>query len=379
MARWSLEVLSAHGRDRERWHQHLAKLPPHKKDVFFLPEYAALYEDVYNEPAVFFRYGDERQTAVLVGAKRSIAALPFYKSPVGSVQRPLQDLTSPYGYGGPVVHSQEGSEDKELFPAFREAIHDYCVGEGIVTEFLRLHPLMENHRLFENAPGVYQKNYTVWIDLRLSESDIHEGMSKKHRNGIRRATSEGVEIVQSDLRPEHLREFHRLYTARMGEMGALSLFFFPLEFFERAATDLRGHVSFFLAVWKNKVVSAYMFFHSGPYIHNFLSGSDSAHWDLKANVLTVFRVALWAKSQGRQFYHLGGGHAVQMDSVFNFKSQFSPNRAPYYMYRHVHDPVAYDALCRIKQEFEGGHAGNGTAEGVSKDPLLADYFPAYRR
>jgi hypothetical protein len=379
MARWSLEVLSAHGRDRERWHEHLATLPPHKKDVFFLPEYAALYEDVYNEPALFFRYGDERQTAVLVGAKRSIGTLPFYRSASDAGMGQLHDLTSPYGYGGPVVHSQEGIVDQEFFPAFREAIHDFCLGEGIVTEFLRLHPLMENHKLFGQDPGVYQKNYTVWIDLWLTESEIHDGMSKKHRNGVRRATSEGVEIVHSDLRLEHLREFHRLYTARMEARDAMGVFFFPLEFFERITVDLRDHVSLFLALWKGRTVSAYIVFHSGPYVHHFLSGSDSASWDIKANVLTVFRTALWAKSQGRQFYHLGGGHAVQMDSVFNFKSQFSSNRSPYYMYRHVHDPEAYDSLCRLKQEFEGGHSDNGTADGVSKDPLLADYFPAYRR
>ena len=378
MARRSLEVLSTRGRDRERWRQCLAALPADKGDVFYLPEYSALYEDVYGEPAFMIRYGDDRSGVLMVVAKRGVSDLPFYRSGRGSPLPVYHDLTSPYGYGGPVVYGCDPDEEPELFSSFRSEFHDYCVANGVVTEFLRLHPLMQNHLLFGEDSCLYQKNETVWIDLRDSPSVIYQGMRKNHRRNIRRATDEGVEVAISDLRAEDVKDFYRLYTSRMEELSALPVFFFPIEFFQEAAATLRGHMACFLATWKGKVVSAYLFLRYGPYIHNFLSGSDSEHWDLKANALTVYKAALWAKEQGCQFFHLGGGHAVQTDGVFQFKSQFSTNRAPYYMYRYVHNPEAYQALGQMKREYDRQDALNDADITTSTDPLLTDYFPTYR-
>ncbi len=377
-ANWSLEALSAHGRDREHWHRLLSALPAEQRDVYILPEYVALYEDVYREPTVMLRYGDDRQGVLMVVASRSITGLPFYKSCFASRELAYQDLTSPYGYGGPVVYGCNEGNQAELFSAFREEFHEYCVRNSVVTEFLRLHPLMQTHLPFGNDTGLYQKNYTVWIDLRGNASSIYDGMRKNHRRNVRKATSEGVEVVLSDLRAEHVREFYRLYTSRMQELGALPVFFFPLGFFQEAVATLKGHISCFLAKWKGKVVSAHMFLHSGPYINSFLSGSDSGHRELNANVLTVYQAALYAKERGCRFFHLGSGHAFELDSVLQFKSQFSRNKAPYYMYRHVHDTAAYETLCKMKEEFDREDVPDNPTVDTAQDPLLVDYFPAYR-
>jgi len=377
VSRWTLELLSNEGRDREQWRECVDALPADKQDVYSIPEYSALYESVYHEPSFLFRYGDDLDQVSMVVVKRNLSELPFYPFN-GKLSGPANcDISTPYGYGGPVINSSSKGVEAELFAGFREALHIYCEKNGIVTEFLRLHPLMQNHHLFGEDPGLLQKNSTVWIDLRSSEPEILSGMRKEHRRNIRIASDKGVEIIHSDLRTDHLKEFHRLYTSRMETLDALPIFFLPLEFFKELIATMRDHVDLFLAVWEGKVVSAYMFLHSGPYIHNFLSGSDRDHWDLRANVLTIYRVALWAKSLGRQFFHLGGGHAAELNGVFRFKSQFSSNRSAYYMYRKIHDQKAYDQLDLMKQGHEARKASQGLAE-LRQDPLLAGYFPAYR-
>ena len=377
MARWSLEVLSTKGRDRERWKQYVTALPDDRKDVFFLPEYGALYEDVYQEPAFLFRYGDNQNTVLMVSSKRSIADLPFYRAIPPHSTPAYYDITSPYGYGGPVIHSQDKSKQTELFAAFRNGLHDYCLENGIVTEFQRLNPVMQNHRLFGDDPGLYQKNYIVWMDLRRTESEIFSGMRKDHRRNVGKALRKGVEVVRSDLRPDHVKEFYNIYTSSMERLKALSLFFLPLEFFEDLVTTLQGYVSLFFATWSGKIISAHLVFHCGPYIHNYLSGSDSTHWNLKPDVLITYKVALWAKAHGYKFFDLGGGHAVEMDSVFHFKSGFSSAFAPYYMYRCVHNAEAYAHLCRLKQEYDAQQVQKHWSK-PDKDPLLVDYFPSYR-
>ena len=377
MARWSLEVLSTRSQDRARWRRHLDALPPDKRDVYYLPEYSALYEAVYGEPAFLFRYGDDQDQALMVAAERSVVELPFYQPGNGLSMPVYCDLVTPYGYGGPILHSKDKLGEVELFKSFREAIHQYCLDNGIVAEFLRLHPLMQNHEHFGQDPGLHQKNGTVWIDLRNSEEDIFRGLSKDHRRNVGKASRKGVEIVQSDLGLESVKRFHRLYTGAMERLGALPLYFFPLEFFQQAASTLKGHISCFFATWQGEDISGHLVLHSGPYINNFLSGSDKEYWNLKPDVLITYRIALWAKAQGYQFFHLGGGHAVQQDSVFKFKNGFSANVAPYYMYRCVHDQDTYAALVQMKQGFDEINRADATTAD-ERDPVLEDYFPAYR-
>lgn len=377
MSRWSLELLSNEGRDREQWRECVTAIPVDKQDVYSLPEYAALYEGVYREPSFLLRYGDDWDQVSMVVVKRNLSELPFYPFKSQLTGLANCDISTPYGYGGPVINSSDKSNEIDLFAGFREALHEYCKTNGIVAEFLRLHPLMQNHQLFGEDPGLLEKNATVWIDLRPDEQEIHAGIRKEHRRNIRIAADKGVEIIHSDLRLAHLKEFHRLYTSRMTTLDAMSIFFLPLEFFSELVDTMRNHVDLFLAKWEGKIVSAYMFLRRGPFIHNFLSGSDSDHWDLRSNVLTVYKVALWAKGLGCQFFHLGGGHAVEMDGVFRFKSQFSPNRSAYYMYRKIHDEKAYEQLCLMSQEHKEQNPVPRPTK-ANQDPLLAGYFPAYR-
>jgi hypothetical protein len=370
-------VLSTQGKDRGRWRRYIDALPADKRDVFFLPEYAALWEAETHQPAFLFRFGDDKNEALMVAERRSVATLPFCGSAAGAAGADYYDIASPYGYGGPVVHCQDQNNEPDLFIAFREAIHEYCLKNGIVAEFLRLHPMMQNHQLFGQDPGLHQKNSTVWIDLRQGESEILQSMKRDHRYSVKTATKRGVEAVRSDLRQDHLKEFHRLYSASMDRRQALPLYYFSLDFFQELAGRLPEYTTLFLAIWNGKAISGHLYLRCGPYVDYYLSGSDSEHWDLKANVLTIYKTALWAKAQGHHFLHLGGGHACELDSVFEFKSHFSPNRAPYYMYRQVHDRAAYARLCAMKQEHDAHEAVRGGRE-TGKDPLFTDYFPAYR-
>ena len=377
MGRWSLEILSTQGNDRKRWQEYVEALPDEKRDVYFLPDYAALYEGITYEPAFLFRYGDQENGAMMVAVMRSVSELPFHGSNETQDGPAYFDISTPYGYGGPVIHGTDPAQETDLFRGFRDSFHAHCVENNIVTEFLRLHPLMQNHEPFGDAKELYRKNSTVWIDLRQTEDAIFQGMRKDHRKNVGKAARKGVEIVHAEIDTQNLKEFHRLYTASMERLNALPMYFFPFDFIKEAAGNLKGNISCFLAMCDGTAISAHLVLHSGIYIHNFLSGSDSENWNLKPDVLMTYEVAKWAKEQGYSYFHLGGGHAVQDDSLFHFKSGFSPNHAPYYMYRQIHNEQAYETLCQTKIDFERATVSSED-EVQEKDPVLADYFPAYR-
>ena len=221
MGRWSLKVLSTQGVDSKQWRDYIDTLPAEKRDVYFLPEYAALYEGISGEPAFLFHYGDDQDAVMMVAVMRSVSELPFHEFGPGSAPDGPNyfDIATPYGYGGPVVHTRNPADEVELFQGFREAFHDHCLANNIVTEFLRLHPLMQNHRPFGQVKELYRKNSTVWMDLRQTEDEIFQGMRKDHRRNVGKATKKGVEVVHVEINVEHLREFHRLYTTSMERLS----------------------------------------------------------------------------------------------------------------------------------------------------------------
>jgi hypothetical protein len=79
----------------------------------------------------------------------------------------------------------------------------------------------------------------------------------------------------------------------------------------------------------------------------------------------VYDTLQWAKTHGKRRLILGGGYTPD-DGIFRFKASFSPLRARFQVYRQVHMPEHYRALCSAWAEHYGTPAASN------------GYFPAYR-
>ena len=67
---------------------------------------------------------------------------------------------------------------------------------------------------------------------------------------------------------------------------------------------------------------------------------------------------------------------MEFDNLFHFKSQFSPDRAPFFTYRFVHDQGVYRQINELKKEYdENVHA---MSYDVLGSLAKSEYFPLYR-
>ena len=370
-ASWSTSLYSTHGNDFVEWRKLVDKLPPVMRDVYYWPEYAALWEEETKEPARLFAYGCGDELVMNVFMRRSVKNLEFASGLSLREQDHFCDIVTPYGYGGPLVTTNDRIVAVQLWKEAQKAFFTMCREEGIVAEFVRLHPLIENHGFFTESSGLIPKNYTVWIDLEQQPEEILANIRSDHRKSIRRAQRNGVHVVRTEA-AEDLVSFTRLYRMTMERLGALDSYCYSPDFFVRMYERLGKGISLFKAVWEGKVASAHLVIHSGDYIHNFFSGSDPELRHTRGDVLITYEIALWAREQGYRKFHLGGGHAVEQDSLLYFKSGFSPLKSPYYMCRRVCDEEAYATLCNLHSQ---------TSLKIDEDrldPVLRNYFPAYR-
>jgi hypothetical protein len=256
----------------------------------------------------------------------------------------LRDVTTPYGYGGPVGTDIAG---------FFEPYDGWCRERGIVSTFVRFHPLFENHR---RAPHAVYSSPTVSWPL---EGDLLGGMHGKHRNVVRKAQKAGV-TVEVTPAPGDLLGFTALYEQTMRRQDAAGYYFFPAAYWERLAA-LGDRLVRFDAAHDGRIVASALCLRGDRWLHYHLGATADSARDLGASNLLLYAAALWGQGQALYEFHLGGGAGGEKDSLLAFKQRFSPDgRREFWVGKLVHDEAAYRRLSGGAEiDYEG-------------------FFPAYR-
>jgi len=333
-------------------------------DFFYLPEYLALFEhmetgtkeDSFCGKAHLFIIGDDEDFIVHPFLLRDLGWTRYQnKSLYGD--RASYDVVSPYGYAGPQAKSGNSSASEELWKAFYDAFHKYCLKNGIVTEFTRMHPFTQNS---SRAPSEFlrESGFVVYLDLEQSVSEIWESFEQRCRRSIRKAGKQGIKI-HSAKKSEDIDSFKRVYDSTMSSHHASKCYFFPLSFYSGLAR-MKGS-ALFTATIDDRVVSAGWFVSCGKFSHYFLGGSDPEHRNLGSNSAIMFEAIKWAKSMGCKRFCLGGGYQGS-ESLLKFKMSFSGKTTAFQTFRRVHDQERYHTICRT----------------MNIDFGAGEYFPAYR-
>lgn len=373
MKKWRSELLSTKGAEKEVWGEKIAALP---SDVFHTPEYLMTFEQCpagetkinFGGEAHLFVYGDEDDFIIHPFFKRELGNLPFYAA-VPQAQKPSYDIASPYGYAGPIMHVTHPEVEGDLWKRFLSEFHEFCIKTNIVSEFVRLNPLLKNYEPLSNvASGIKESGAVVYVDLTTSEDVIWKNLKKSNRNSITRAMHENVEISKTKNRGD-VDEFYRIYNENMDQRKAKKMYYFPREFYDSLFDLLKENISLFAAKHEGKIISASLFIGRKDFIHYFLSGACPETRYLGSTNLLLYEALLWAKKQGYKTFNLGGGYLAG-DSLSRFKSTFSKATSTFYTYRKVHDESKYQALCVARDEYD---------KSIGKSLIESDYFPIYRR
>ena len=251
-----------------------------------------------------------------------------------------RDVVTPYGYGGPTADG------------FWDAYEEWARERGVVTTFVRFHPLYGNQR---GAP-IHVDELAPTVAWRLDpDRDLLAGLHFKHRNKVSKAENAGATVTQHD----GLGEFVPLYEDTMRRVNADDFYFFEPAYWERL-----GELPLvrFDAEIAGEVVASALCLATPPWLHYHLSGTTDAGRTTGSSTLVLLEAARWAQANGYERFHLGGGLGGKEDSLHHFKARFDPEGlVPAAVGKAIHDEDAYRRL-------------SGGSEGV-----FEGFFPAYRR
>jgi predicted N-acyltransferase len=254
------------------------------------------------------------------------------------------DLTTPYGYGGPIV---EGDFDATSQRRFTNEIFDFCEQNNIVSQFIRFHPLQNNQIFMKDLCEIAELKETIMIDTTNHEI-INENMDSKNRNMIRKAKKTGVSITHDN--GERIDEFIRIYESTMKENQAGSYYYFEREYYDYLIDEMSDNTIYFYSYAEGRMISAAIFFYNEKYMHYHLSGTLKEFRYMASMNLLLNEAAVWASGRGIRQLHLGGGVGTT-DSLFGFKKQFNKKgKLSFYIGRNIFNKKAYDELLDIRSK-----------------------------
>ncbi len=345
--------------DRDRWNEIGGRI-----DAYYTAEYARVFSDVEDGLGYAYLVEDPWGNHILYPfVRRDLSKLEH----TGREGHGLFDIVTPYGYGGPTYVGADCRRD-EMMSRFRRSFSHYCSREGIVSEFVRYHPLIRNYLYEVGNVDLAVIRTTIVMRPETDEQIIMSRIPSKTRNMVRRAVNAGV-IVRFTLSPddEELQTFIRLYSDTMNRRHAEDFYLFPVATIKQMFESMCGSIALFTAhATDGSPVSSAIILHGGPFIHYHLSGSDPARMPPGTNNLLLLKAAVWGALVGATEFHLGGGYS-EGDSLFKFKASMSSERREFAIGRVIHDPVNYGRLAKVA----AGRLGPTSASAQG-------FFPAYR-
>lgn len=344
-------------RDAERWDAIVKTFETW--DVYYLSGYSRAFQVHGDGEPILLLYEDKGVRAMNVVMKRDIQKDRSLCGclPAGS----WFDLATPYGYGGFVF---EGEATIDGLRRFDDEYCTFCRSKGIVSEFVRFHPLLNNSRTLAGIYDVSVLGKTISMDLLLNEG-MWRHLTSENRNMIRKGRKGGVEILWG--RSAELYEvFRALYAATMNRCDAIDYYYFGDEFFTSILNDLKFNSILFYATLEGKILAMSVILFANGNLHYHLSASDQEYRRLAPNNVLLYEVACWGCENGYRTFHLGGGLGSSEDSLYKFKSAFNrDSHNTFSVGRKIFDQDKYDELVEIRK----AKGGIGTT---------SSFFPKYR-
>lgn len=301
-------------------------------DMYHVPDYVVLDAKLYGGEPVAFAYAEDDRHFLMPLIVRDIPGTS------------MRDAISPYGYPGPI---SDAAGDRGFWTRACAALVESLRTGGIVTAFVRLHPLLPAPLdVLAEHGTVVRHGETVSMDLTVDVEEMWRQTRSDHRNHINRARRAGTRVVFDDW--TRLAEWVDVYHDNMRRVGASEYYFFTHEHLAALHERVGDRMHLAVAIEGDEVVGGNTFFSYDGIATGYVSSTRRAR-NRYADELLYDEVRRWCKDRGDTVFHLGGGKGGSNDSLFSYKAGFSPSRHPFHTWRVVADPAPYERLVRDRR------------------------------
>lgn len=278
----------------------------------------------------------------------SFIAMPVVIRPIENTS--YYDITSVYGYAGPVSYFEDDDKKKNLINFFTIEFTKWCNDNNIVSAFARLHPLIEQKEILEGVGEVVNLNKTVSIDLNLTPAEQWRVYRKSLKPDINKLRREGMTVKEA-ANEDEIDKFIDIYYETMDRVNASKMYYFSREYFHSFVSNSDFDAKILLAVVDNEIVAGAIFTFTEKIIQYHLAGTTDDYIRVAPMKLILDEARLIGNNTSASDLHLGGGvNGSDSDSLFNFKSGFSKNFKQFSIWKYIINEKVYNELSEGKEQ-----------------------------
>lgn len=335
-------------KDKNGWSEQIS-LVKHS-DFYHTYDYHQLSKNEDEDP-ILIKYTDDDSALIIPLLLRNIENSVY------------KDLTSVYGYAGPLVLNISGQFNLENF---QNELNDFFNQNNIVSVFTRLHPYIEQQEMILNGLGnVTTHGKVVNIDL----TDTIENQRTKFNRRLKtylNKSRRSCTVIKGNV-DDHLDAFINLYHENMKRVDAEDSYFFSNEYYREilSSSDYESELSLCIHNETQAIIGASMFMKKSNIVQYHLSGLSEDHFELNPIKLIIDEMRIKSTEEGYKYFNLGGGLGSNEDSLFKFKSGFSKDFKEFKTWKYIVNEEMYKKLTTDKQ-------------GEDFELNDNDFFPAYR-
>jgi hypothetical protein len=319
-------------------------------DIFYEPSYCRFITDGTPHRPIMLVYEDDLGKAFDVTVEKAIGSLPFFAEVADQFPRSPFDLASP-DYNSPVMLAERGDWE-ELLKRYRRAVDQYCIELGVITEFVRFHPLSQSAPACAQFLHVQPGAEMVYVDLREGYEHAFQGYRKGHKSTVKKAAREGAGYrFRSSSDAEALAKIYELYMETMLRKQAKSVYHYPFEHFQNLVRQLGDRILLSESLSGDQVASANIFLLGRKQIWFKYSGLDHRFRTSGAHTFMMDRTIHWACERGIDYFMLGAG-VEPNDSTHASKRGFSHLSAPVHHFKKIHNQDVLDRLVEAKAKYD---------------------------
>lgn len=283
-------------------------------------------------------------------------ALPIVMRPIE--QTNFFDITSVYGYSGPIYRYSQNYDPNNLIKFFQTKFLDFCNEHKIVSVFSRLHPLIEQKTILNALGTILELNRTVSINLQLPKEDQRKEYRKSLKSELNQLRRKEIVIKEANTKDE-IDQFIQIYYQTMDRVVASPSYYFSKDYFYDFLNNSDFNSLLLIAIKEGEVIAGAIFTLTQSIMQYHLAGTKEAFIIETPMKLILDEARLIGNDTAAKSLHLGGGVGGQdTDSLFRFKSAFSKDFKQFSVWKFIVNEEIYHDL--------------------SKDKVRTDFFPLYR-
>lgn len=317
-------------KDKESWNKILEEVSVY--DFYHTYQYHIISKSEMDTPLlIVFKY--EGATIAIPLLLRRIFDTDYY------------DLTSVYGYVGPLYKNIEGVN----FQLFQENLKVFLLEQNVVSIFSRLHPYLDRQNFILKGLGSIKfLGKIVNIDISLPLDIQKQKMSATTKRYINKARRKFEVFKVNPIDTKSIQIFKKLYIENMNRVHAKPYYFFDDDYFNGflEAKDFEVDLWFVKDKETDEVVSGAFIIKTTLFIQYHISGTKNEFLKDSPIRLIIDTIRIQGTKKEYTYFNLGGGLGSTDDALFYFKSSFSKDFYDFQVWNYIVQPKVYEALSK---------------------------------